>query len=152
MKKLLILLVSSATVFLLFTECSNPSTQELCSNTESRRKIIAELVNNPDYMNEFVDSVVQSLHGTEMIVKNQHLMRSMISGKGMNNVMMSDISIKNMMMNNMMDMCNTDTSMCKMMMGKTMDMCDANQANCIMMVNSIKEHPKGMKLMKAMGM
>ena len=40
-----------------FTKCNNASSDKLCSNPETRGKVISELMNNDTYMKEVMDSM-----------------------------------------------------------------------------------------------
>ena len=137
MKKLTTILFSVATV-LSFTQCTNPSADKLCSNADTRAKVITELMDNDAYMEE-VMVAMKTKHGDAIVSTSCDMMKG-------------DKATGIQMMNSMMSMCKDDSSMCKMMMGKTMDMCDSDKGKCTMMMGSMKEHPKGMKDMKDMGM
>jgi len=141
MKKMKIIFLAVISLF-LFTKCENSSSDKLCNNAESRGKIISTLMHSDTYMNEVMDSMMQSNHSMQMMAGNHNMM----------NMMMSDPSTHTMIMDKMMNMSNTDSSMCKMMMGKTMDMCDVDQGKCGMMLGSMQEHPKAMQTMQDMGM
>ena len=137
MKKLTVLLLSVAALFIL-TQCNNSAPEKLCSNAETRGKIISTLMNSDAYMNEVMDSMRTKHAG--VILSNSFI------------VAKSDKAMQKEMMNNMMSMCKTDTSMCKMMMDNTMEMCDTSKSKCKMMMGSMQSHPKGMKSMQDMGM
>lgn len=133
MKKMTMLLVS-ALVMTLFTQCNNSSIDQLVSNGDSRGKIISELVNNDAYMKQVMDSL-HAKHGGAMLDMSSEMTRGN-----------KQMGMK--MMDNMMEMCKSDTSMFKMMMSKTMKMCEMDEAKCKMMLSSMQEHPKVMKSMK----
>jgi hypothetical protein len=135
MKKLAILLLS-VSVLISFTQCSTPSPDKLCSDADTRGKIISELMNNDAYMKEVMDSM-KTKHGDAIVSTSCDMMKG-------------DKAMGTKMMNNMMDMCMADTSMCSMMMGKTMDMCDADQGKCNMMMGSMQTHLNVMKSMEGM--
>lgn len=137
MKKLEIILFAVVAMF-VFTQCTNSSTDTLCSNADSRAKVISELMDNDTYMKE-VMVAMKAKHGDAIASTSMDMMKE-------------DNAMGAKMMGNMMDMCMTDTGMCKMMMTKTMDMCDMDKSKCSMMLGSMKEHPKGMQSMKDMGM
>lgn len=120
----------------MFTQCNNSSTAEdLTGNAETRGKIISQLMNNNAYMAEVMDSM-----------KSKHAMQ------GSNDAPKDNMDMSMEMMGKMMEKCKTDTAICKMMMDKTMDMCDMDTAKCKMMMESMKSHPKSMKMMQDMGM
>ena len=135
MKKIIISLFSLALLFTL-TQCNNPTPEKLCSNAETRGKIISELINNNTYMNEVMDSM-RSKH-PDVILSSLFAIAK------------DDKAVQTELMNNMMNMCSSDTSMCKMMMDKTMDMCNTDSSKCSMMMGSMKTHPKMMESMKGM--
>jgi len=137
MKNLSILILSVAAV-LSFTQCNNSSADKLCSNVDTRAKIITELMNNDAYMNQVMDSM-QTKHA-DAIVSTTFDMMKMDQATGMQ------------FMNGVMSMCEGDTTMFKMMMGKTMEMCDTDKGKCSMVMGSMKEHPIGMRSMMDMGM
>lgn len=122
-------------VMVFFSQCNNTTTDDLTSNADSRGKIISQLMNNETYMSEVMDSM-KSKHG--------------MSGGMEDSKNKMDMSMD--MMSKMMEKCKTDTAMCKMMMDKTMDMCDQDSSKCKMMMESMKSHPKSMKMMQDMGM
>jgi hypothetical protein len=134
--KIITIVLAVATIF-SFSQCSNSSNNEI-SNGDSRAKVIAELMDNPNYMQE-VMTAMKTKHGEAIATTSGDMMKE-------------DKAMGTKMMGNMMDMCKSDTSMCKMMMGKTMEMCDMDKEKCKMMMTSMQEHPKGMKDMKDMGM
>lgn len=121
MKKLTIGLLAIAMI-ITFAQCSNSSPDILCSNADSRSKIISTLMNNEVYMKEVMDSM-QANHGDGM-------MNSMMS------MCASDSSMCKSMMGKTMEMCDMDKGKCDMMMGsmkehpktmqsmKDMGMCD----------------------------
>ncbi|MFT6282127.1 MAG: hypothetical protein ACJA0U_002262 [Salibacteraceae bacterium] len=111
MKKLSILFVSIS-IMMLPTKCSSPSADQLCTNSETRGQIISELVNNDNYMNQVMDSMMQNNHGMEMMTGNNPMMNSKMSGKGMMDRMRSDTSMQRLMMNNMMYMLENDSVFC----------------------------------------
>jgi predicted Zn-ribbon and HTH transcriptional regulator len=135
MKKIILTLFSVAMLFSL-TQCNNPTSEKLCSNADTRGKIISELMNNDSYMNEVMDS---------MRTKHPDVILSTLFV-----IAKSDKAMQTEMMNNMMSMCSSDSSMCKMMIGKTMDMCDADQSKCSMMMGSMQSRPNVMKAMQSM--
>lgn len=140
MKKIMILTLSISAM-VSFTQCSKPSADKLCSDADTRGKIITELVNNNDYRIELMDSIMGNMDAMQMMAGNQQMMHSMMSGGRME-----------MMMDHMMGMTNTDSMMFKMMLHKTMNMCDQDESKYKMMMGAMKEHPKGMESMKNMGM
>jgi hypothetical protein len=133
MKKITILLIS-ALVVTLFTQCNNSSVDQLVSNADSRGNIISELMNNDAYRNQIIDSL-HAKHAGAMFNMSSDMMKG-------------DKQMGMKMMDNMMEMCKSDTSMFKMMMSKTMNMCEMDEAKCKMMASSMHEHPKVMKSMK----
>lgn len=137
MKKITTIIITVAAMF-LFTQCTNSSADKVCSNADTRAKVITELMDNDDYMKE-VMVAMKAKHGDAIASTSMDMMKE-------------DNAMGSKMMGNMMDMCKTDTAMCKMMMGKTMDMCDMDKSKCKMMMGAMKEHPKGMQSMKDMGM
>ena len=137
MKKTAILLLAIATI-ISFTQCSNRSNNKLCSNEDTRGKIISELMNNDAYMMQVMDSM-QTRHADAIVSRSRAMMKS-------------DKAMGIEIMNNMMSMCSADSSMCKIMMGKAMEMCDIDKSKCKIMIGSMKEHPKVMQSMKDMGM
>ncbi|PQJ12331.1 hypothetical protein CJD36_000820 [Flavipsychrobacter stenotrophus] len=137
MKKITTFLLAVAMMF-SFTQCTNSSADKLCSNADTRAKVISELMNNDAYMKEVM-----------VAMKTKHCDAIASTSCDM---MKEDKAMQTKMMGSMMDMCMADTGMCKMMMGKTMDMCDMDKSKCSMMIGSMKEHPKGTQSMKDMGM
>ena len=137
MKKLSIL-VFSISILISFTHCTSPSAEKLCSDADTRGKILSELMNNKAYMSQVMDTL-RTKHTDAILTTSSDMMKSdkVMGGK---------------MMDNMMDMCMSDTGMCKRMMGKTMEMCDMDKEKCKMMMASMQEHPKGIHSMKDMGM
>ncbi len=135
MKKIILFLFAVASLFIL-TQCNSTSTEKLCSNADTRGKIISELMKNNAYMNEVMDSM-RTKH-SDVIITTAFAMAK------------SDMQMQGIMMDKMTDMCKMDTSMCKMMPDKTMDMCDADESCCDKMMGSMKSHPKVMKSMKGM--
>lgn len=133
MNNMTILLVS-ALVMTLFTQCNNSSVDQLVSNADSRGNIISELMNNDAYMKQVMDSL-HAKHGGAMFDRSSEMMRG-------------DKQMGMKMMDNMMEMCRSDTSMFKIMMSKTMNMCEMDEAKRKMMVSSMHEHPKVMESMK----
>jgi hypothetical protein len=133
MKKTTILLIS-ALVMILFTQCNNASIDQLVSNSDSRGNIISELMNNDAYRNQIMDSL-RAKHAGVMFNMSSDMMKG-------------DKQMRMKMMDNMMEMCKSDTSMFKMMMSKTMNMCEMDEAKCKMMASSMHGHPKVMKSMK----
>ena len=136
MKNLSILILCVTSVLIL-TQCNNSSVDKLCSNADSRGKVISELMNNDEYMMEVMDSM-NTTHADAMVTASCGMMKGDKAGM--------------QMMNSMMDMCKEDSSMCKKMMGKTMDMCDSDNSRCNMMLATMNEHPKSMQSMMDMGM
>ena len=137
MKKTIVLLLSFAAM-VSFTQCNDSSVDKLCSNADTRAKVITELMDNDVYMKE-VMVAMKTKHGDAIASASCDMMKE-------------DKAMWTKMMGNMMNMCMTDTAMCKMMMGKTMEMCDMDKSKCSMMVSSMQSHPKGVKSMKDMGM
>ena len=137
MKQIVTVLFAVAVMF-SFTQCTNSSVDKLCSNADTRAKVITELMDNDAYMKE-VMVAMKAKHGDAIASTSFDMMKE-------------DKSMGIKMMDNMMDMCMADTAMCKMMMGKTMDMCDVDKSKCSMMMATLKEHPKSMQSMKDMGM
>ena len=137
MKKITTTLFAVATIF-SFTQCSNSSADKLCSNADTRAKVITELMDNDVYMKE-VMVAMKARHGGAIASTSCDMMKE-------------DKAMGTKMMGNMMDMCKEDTAMCKMMMGKTMDMCDMDKSKCSMMMSTMKEHPKGTQAIKDMGL
>jgi hypothetical protein len=137
MKKITTILFAVATMF-SFAQCTNSSADNLCSNADTRAKVISELMNNDAYMKEVMVAMKEK-HGDAIASTSCDMMKE-------NNAMGTK------MMGSMMDMCQTDTAMCKMVMGKTMDMCDMDKSKCGMMMGTMKDHPKGMQSMRDMGM
>ncbi len=121
MKKLTISLLAVAMI-ISFTQCSNSSPETLCSNADTRAKIISSLMNNETYMKEVMDSM-QAYHGDGMM-------------NGMMSMCSSDSSMCKSMMGKTMEMCDMDKGKCNMMMDcmkehpkgmqsmKDMGMCD----------------------------
>ncbi len=135
MKKIILPLFTFAMLFLL-TQCNNPTPDTLCSNVETRGKIISALMNNDVYMNEVIDSM-RTKH-PDLILSTAFV------------VVKDNTQMQGNMMDKMTDMCKMDSSMCKMMMSKTMAMCDADQSKCTMMMGSMQSHPNVMKSMQGM--
>ncbi len=120
MKKLSTLLFVVAIMF-SFSRCNNASTDKVCSDATSRAAVISTLINDHNYTNELMDSVMSNSHASEML---HHKMME---------AMMKDTAKGSKMMSHMLEMCKSDSSMCKMMVGKTLDMCCADSALCKMM-------------------
>ena len=135
MKKLILTLYSFA-LLLLLTQCNKATPDTLCSNSETRGKIISTLLNNEAYMNEVMDSM-KTKHADVVLATVFVLTKS-------------DKGMQTEMMNNMMSMSDSDTTMCKMMMDKTMAMCDADQSKCKMMMGSAQSKSNVMKSMQGM--
>ncbi len=135
MKKLTILLLSVA-VLISFTQCNNSTSEKLCSNADTRGKIISAFLNNDAYLNEMMDSM-QTKH-PDKILSNVFVRAK------------SDKQMQENMMDKMTNMCKMDSSMCKMMIDKTMDMCEADQSKCSMMMGSMQSRPNVMKSMQGM--
>ena len=133
MKKTTILLIS-AIVMLLFSQCNNSTVDQLVSKTDLRGSIISELMQNDAYRKQVMDSI-HAKHSNEMFDRSSEMMRG-------------DKQMGMKMMENMMGMCQSDTSMFKMMMGKSMDMCEMDETKCKMMARSMHKHPNVMKSMK----
>jgi hypothetical protein len=119
-------LIVMASMLLFSTNCNNPSADKLCKDDESRGKIISELVNNHDYMNQVMDSVMQNKYGMELMARNHDMKGSMMSGQSMMNMMKSDTSMHRMMM----------------------DMMDKDSAFCSKMGNLMMENPNMKNMMK----
>jgi anaerobic selenocysteine-containing dehydrogenase len=137
MKKTITIVFALATMF-SFAQCTNSSADKLCSNADTRAKVITELMDNDAYMKEIMIAM-KVKHGAAIASTSCDMMKD-------------DKAMGTKMMGSMMDMCMADTAMCKMMMGKTMEMCDMDKSKCIMMMGSMKQHPKSMQSMKDMGM
>ncbi|MEO7991326.1 MAG: hypothetical protein ABI663_17375 [Chryseolinea sp.] len=123
-------------MLILLTQCSKPTPDTLCSNVETRGKIISTLMNNEAYMNEVMDSM-KTKHADVVLAT------VFVLTKG-------DKGMQTEMVNNMMSMSESDTTMCKMMMDKTMAMCDADQSKCKMMMGSVQSKSNVMKSMQGM--
>ncbi len=119
---------------ILFVQCGNSSVDQLVSDSNSRGNIISELMNNPAYMNQVMDSL-HAKHAGAMFDMSSEMVKG-------------DRQMRMKMMDNMMEMSKSDTSMLKMMLSKTMDMCEMDEAKCKMMVSSMQGHRKVMKSMK----
>lgn len=137
MKKITLLLFTVATLF-SFTQCTSYSSKGLCSNDETRAKVITELIDNEAYLKELMIAL-ESKHSEAIVSTSCEMMRK-------------DHLMGSNMMDSMMDLCMSDTNMCRMIMGKTMDLCEIDTSKSRMMMSSMKEHPKAMHSMKDMGM
>ncbi len=105
----------------LFTACnSKQSAEESLKDDNHRKDIFTTIAQTKPYMSEMM------------------------------NEMMNNDSCKQMMMDNMMSMCNEDSTMCKMMMGKTMEMCAMDESKCEMMMGCMKSNSKVMTSMEGM--
>jgi len=133
MKNVLFLSFFLAAATSLLLGCNPKQTADQCLKDDHQRKdILVALVHHQPYMTEMMNEIMKSDSSKRMMGQS----------------MMSDPSMMNMTMDNMMSMCAKDTSMCKMMMGKTMEMCDANESMRKMMMGSMQSHPNVMKSMK----
>jgi hypothetical protein len=119
----------------------------LLANPESRNEIINSILNNHDYMTEFI----QAMHG------NEHAMMMMNSGdnvEGNNQMMMGSgnhwgMSGDNQIMdrNSMMNLMHQNPGMMQMMMGNMMDVVSSDSTMTNQMVNMMTSHPEIMQSM-----
>jgi hypothetical protein len=122
-------------VMTLLLSCNTKQSADQYLNDDNQRKdIIASMVHHQSYMSEMMHEMMNNDSCKQMMGQS----------------MMSDSGMTNMMMNDMVGMCNKDSSMCKTMMGKTMDMCDADPSKCKMMMGTMQSHPNVMNSMKGM--
>ncbi len=122
-------------VITLLSSCNTKQSADQCLNNDNQRKdIIASIAHHQLYMNEMMHEMMNNDSCKQMMGQS----------------MMSDPGTMNMMMKDMVGMCDKDTSMCKMMMGKTMDMCDTDPSKCKMMMGAMQSHPNVTNSMKGM--
>lgn len=75
--------------------------QALLQNEETRSEILKDLVQNHDYMMEFMEQMQGSDHAMQMMQGNKKMMGTMMKGQGMQ-MMMGDSTMMHSMMNGMM--------------------------------------------------
>ena len=126
MKQITLSAITFAMLFLL-TQCNNPVPEKLCSNADTRGKIISVLMNDNDYINQVMDSM-RTKH-PNVILSTLFIM------------VKDDRQMQDALMDNMSGMCKMDSSTCKMMIGKTMDMCDMDQSSCNIMISEMQSRP-----------
>ena len=73
--------------------------QTLLQNEETRSEILKDLVQNHDYMMEFMEQMQGSDHAMQMMQGNKKMMGTMMKGQGMQ-MMMGDSTMMNQMMGN----------------------------------------------------
>jgi len=75
--------------------------EALLQNEETRSEILKDLVQNHDYMMEFMEQMQGSDHAMQMMQGNKKMMGTMMKGQGMQ-MMMGDSTMMHSMMNGMM--------------------------------------------------
>lgn len=101
MKKFSMLSVAFMAATILFVACNPSQTPEQCLKDDNQRKAtVTAIAHNQSYMTEMMGEMMNSDSCKKM----------------MGQMMMKDDGMKNMMMGDMMDMCEKDSSMCKKMM------------------------------------
>ena len=104
----------------LFFACTAPTNQAALLKDEAQRKaLISELIRNPDYATELMDSMLTRDHSSQLMQHDKGMMHMMMTDNDITKIM-SDSAAHNMMMNNMMRMMEKDSvaweKMCKKMM------------------------------------
>ncbi|HNT79583.1 MAG TPA: hypothetical protein PKH65_02790 [Bacteroidia bacterium] len=126
-------LLLGAIILLSLTQCETPVSDVALRNPETRSSLISSLISNEMYMTELMDSM-KSMHPEELMSTVYILMQEKPQ-MGMD------------MMDNMMEMCQTDSSISKRMMTKTMEMCSSDESKCNMMSDAMMNHQPAMKCM-----
>ncbi len=117
MKVLMTLCIAATSLFFACTAPTNPADQ--LKNEAQRKAIISELMHNPDYATEVMDSLLTKDHAQQLMQHDKGMMHMMMTENDITRIM-SDSSAHKMMMNNMMRMIEKDSvawvNMCKKMM------------------------------------
>ena len=117
MKVLMTLFIATITLFFACTAPTNPADQ--LKNEAQRKAIINELMQNPTYATEVMDSMLTKDHAQQLMQHDKGMMHMMMTENDITRIM-SDTSAHKMMMNNMMRMIEKDSvtwrNMCKKMM------------------------------------
>ena len=101
----------------LFFACTSPTNQ--LKDEVQRKAIISELMQNPNYASEVMDSFLTRDHSRQLMQHDKGMMHMMMTESDITKIM-ADSTAHKMMMNNMMRMIEKDSmtwmSMCKKMM------------------------------------
>jgi len=136
-------LISLITIFTLLTVKSysqNSNVNALLEKQATRQEVINTILNNHEYMTEFI----QAMHG------NQHAM--MMNGNSQmngNNQGQMGMNNQNQMMGRsyMMNMMKNNPDMMQMMMGNMMDVVSGDSTTCHNFVNLMYSHPQMRQMM-----
>lgn len=146
-------LISFITIFTVLTVNScgqNSNVNALLEKPETRKEIISSILNNHNYMTEFIQEMHGNQHAMMMMNGNNQMMGNQ-SGMGMNssNQMMGNNSQmgmngENQMMDRsyMMNMMNNNPGMMQMMMQNMMDVVSSDSTMTHSMVNMMYTHPQ----------
>ena len=104
----------------LFFACTAPTNQAALLKDEAQRKaLISELIRNPDYATELMDSMLTRDHSSQLMQHDKGMMHMMMTDNDIEKIM-RDSAAHSMMMNNMTRMMEKDSvaweKMCKKMM------------------------------------
>ncbi len=104
----------------LFFACTAPTNQAALLKDEAHRKVlISELIRNPDYATELMDSMLTRDHSSQLMQHDKGMMHMMMTDNDIEKIM-RDSAAHSMMMNNMTRMMEKDSvaweKMCKKMM------------------------------------
>lgn len=109
-----------ATTATFFFACTAPTNDAALLKDDTQRKaIISELIQNPDYATELMDSMLTRDHSRQLMQHDKGMMHMMMTDNDITRIM-SDSAAHNMMMNNMIRMMEKDSvaweKVCKKMM------------------------------------
>lgn len=98
-----------ATTATLFFACTAPTNHaDQLKNEAQRKAIISELMQNPNYATEVMDSLITRDHSRQLMKNDKGMMHMMMTESDITRIM-SDSAAHKMMMNNMMRMMEKDS-------------------------------------------
>ena len=149
--KTFIAVLSTIVIFVLYGFMQDSNVKSLLEKPDTRKEIINTILNNHEYMTEFI----QAMHG------NQHAMMMMngtgqMSGNNMMNQggghmgMMNNGQNQMMNQSQMMNMMHHNPAMMNMMMGNMMNTVATDSTMSHNMVNMMYNNPQMMQMMMQM--